>query len=245
MTLFDFLIFILFGGALWYGYRKGVIMQLGAVGGIIVGFILCRVLGSTLTKAFAPKAATPSDLYVYGVFANLLLFAIGYVFMRLLANTIKSISTTLRLSIIDRTLGAIFTFLEWTLIASFLLNVIQAFNPKADLLGHARFAHKAPAKFVMHFAPTMLGAKTSDNIFGTVEKIGEAKEQLDEHREEIEEAVEFYNENKNDIERARELYRNNQREFDDDYRMYKNATPEERKAMESVIEKKIENERKQ
>ena len=50
MSVIDIIILIVFVGAIIYGLYKGVIAQLGSLGGIILGIIACRLFGDYATE---------------------------------------------------------------------------------------------------------------------------------------------------------------------------------------------------
>lgn len=187
MPIVDLFIIILFIVAALYGFRKGIIVQLGAVGGIIGGIILCRLIGGSVTRAIAPADAQPNELYIYGVFVYILVFVVGYIAIRLLARLIKTVTSTLHISIIDRIGGAIFSVFQWFLFASFILNIWQAFSPSVDVVSYSKLAGGRPAKAILDLAPMVLGAETSQAIFGTVEKVGQIKRITDQFNDENEE----------------------------------------------------------
>ena len=164
MGVLDIFIILLFFGSIIYGFCRGVIIQLGSVGGILLGIILCRLFGHAFTGHLAGDHPTPNELYVTGVFANIILFLVGYVSARLVARLIKTISSKLRLSPLDRIAGAVFSLFEWFFIFSLLLNVWQAVDSKADVTANSKLGDGKAAEAVMDFAPWVLDTKTAQSI---------------------------------------------------------------------------------
>ena len=48
MSIIDIVIVVVFVGAIIYGLYKGIISQLGSLGGIILGIIACRIFGDSV-----------------------------------------------------------------------------------------------------------------------------------------------------------------------------------------------------
>lgn len=182
MTLFDIFILVVFIGAILYGLKKGIITQLGALGGIIVGVVLCRLLGSAVTKALSPADSSAEELYVYGIFINIILFIAGYLGTRILARLLRTVTSTLSLSLFDRILGVVFSVFEWMLFLSFFLNIWQAFSPDVNIIDYSKMGNRKPARALVDLAPAVLGAETSEAIFGTVEKVGQIKRITDQFK---------------------------------------------------------------
>ena len=102
MAALDILILLIFIVSIVYGLRRGVITQLGSVGGVIVGIIACRLFSGSVTRLFAGSNPDANDLYVSGVFASVLLFIVGFIAARLVAGLIKTVTHSLHLTVIDR-----------------------------------------------------------------------------------------------------------------------------------------------
>ncbi len=77
MTAIDILILLIFIVSIIYGLRRGFIMQLGSVGGVLVGIVACRIFSESVTRFFAGDSPDANDMYVSGVFACVLLFIVG------------------------------------------------------------------------------------------------------------------------------------------------------------------------
>ena len=72
MTKLDILILVVFVASVAWGFRKGVIEQAGALGGILLGVVLCRI-GSPWMIAVLAGEAEPT--YVDSVLARINLYA--------------------------------------------------------------------------------------------------------------------------------------------------------------------------
>ena len=171
MAALDILILLIFIVSVVYGLRRGVITQLGSVGGVIVGIIACRLFSGSVTHLFAGSNPDANDLYVSGVFASVLLFIVGFIAARLVAGLIKTVTHSLHLTVIDRIAGALFSLFEWFLIFS-LLNIWQAFRPDIDITSNSRLAEGRAARAVVDFAPKVLGSETFKDFVTAVASVG-------------------------------------------------------------------------
>ena len=172
MSILDIILLLIFVVSIIYGFRKGMIVQIGAVGGVIVGILACRLFGPWLTGVFTSSDADANDIYICGVFANVLLFLIGYICARLVASLIKTVTHGLHLSIIDRLAGALFSLFEWMLVASIALNLWQAFRPELDVTKNSKLADGRAAAAVMDLAPKVFGSETARDFLDAVSSVG-------------------------------------------------------------------------
>lgn len=172
MAALDILILLIFIVSIVYGLRRGIITQLGSVGGVIVGIIACRLFSGSVTRLFAGSNPDANDLYVSGVFASVLIFLVGFIAARLVASLIKTVTHSLHLTVIDRVGGTLFSIFEWFLIFSLLLNIWQAFRPDIDITSNSRLADGRAARAVVDFAPKVLGSETFKDFVTAVASVG-------------------------------------------------------------------------
>lgn len=163
MSVIDVLIVIIFVGAIIYGLYKGVISQLGSLGGVILGIIACRLFGGAVTRLVAdilPAATSDAQTsaYVNSVIGNVLLFLIVFLFAILIARLLKNITHALSLGFVDRVLGAIFGLFKWFLIFSIILNLWQAFVPDTNFVKASSIGGGVAAKAILDLAPTLFGS---------------------------------------------------------------------------------------
>lgn len=168
MGILDIIFILIFAGAIIYGYQRGLFVQLGAVGGILLGVIACRLFADGLAQKFAPANATENDVYVSGIFANVLIFIVVYLISRYVFHFVKGVTRALKLSVVDRLAGVVFAIFEWFFFASLALNIWQAFQPQADISGYSKLNKGRLLAAVREFAPTVLGSETARNIFAAI-----------------------------------------------------------------------------
>lgn len=172
MSAIDILIILIFVVSIIYGLKRGFISQLGSVGGVLVGIVACRLFSESLASMFAGDNPDANDQYVSGVFASVLLFIVGFIAARLVASLVKTVAKTLKLTVVDRVGGAIFSLFGWFLIFSLLLNIWQAFRPDIDITKGSSIADGRAAKAVVDFAPKVLGSEEFKLAVETVANVG-------------------------------------------------------------------------
>lgn len=168
MSAIDILIILIFISAVIYGYWKGVIVQLGSVAGILLGILACRLFGPWLTDVFGGATGSSDTLdmgYINSVIANVILFLLGFIAAKLVAKLVKTVTTAVKLSIVDKMAGVVFCLFEWFLVFSILLNVWQVLRPGSDITSSSTLGGGRAARVVLNLAPTVLGSSTALAIF--------------------------------------------------------------------------------
>lgn len=168
MSAIDIIIIVVFFGAVIYGYWKGVIVQIGSLAGILLGILACRLFGPWLAGVLGGATGDSQSIdmaYVNGVVANVVLFILGFICAKLVARLIKTVTTAVKLSIVDKLLGVVFCLFEWFLVLSILLNVWQVLRPGVNVVGSSTLGQGRAARAVMDLAPAVLGNETAAAIF--------------------------------------------------------------------------------
>lgn len=167
MSTFDIVILIIFAASILYGLKRGIISQLGSVGGILVGIAACHLFGDHAAAIIGGLLGddSVSACYVDSVIANVLLFIIGYILTRVIAKLLHTVVHAAFLGIVDRIAGAIFSLFAWFLIFSILLNVWQVLTPSTDLASKSRISNGKAARAIIDLAPNVLGGQTARQLF--------------------------------------------------------------------------------
>ncbi len=162
MSTIDIIILIVFVVAIVYGLYKGVIAQLGSLGGIILGIVACRLFSGgfarllgTILPNMASDASTSA--YINNIIANVIIFVLVYVLAVLLAKLLKKITHALMLGVFDRILGAIFGLFKCFLVFSIVVNVWIAFDSDAKFVQNSKLVNGVAAKAIVDLAPTTFG----------------------------------------------------------------------------------------
>lgn len=172
MSTLDIIILIVFAASILYGVKRGIIAQLGSVGGVIVGVAACRLLGdqTALLIARLTESGAAQPGYVDSVAANVLLFIAGYLLTRVLAKMLRGVAHALCLGIADRIGGALFSLFAWFLAFSIAMNLWQVLTPGSDVTRHSRLSDGRAARAILDLAPKVLGGVTSAQPFSPGER---------------------------------------------------------------------------
>lgn len=154
MTVLDVIILIVLVGSLAYGFWKGMIVQAGALAGILLGILACRTLGLPLARVIATDGAVDNvDLIV----AKVILFVIAYLGVRFFASLLKRITHALAMGALDRLAGMVFSFFQWMLVLSILLNLWFMLKPTPTVAQMTTLGNGHLGIWIVSLAPKVLG----------------------------------------------------------------------------------------
>ena len=164
--IFDILILVVAAGACIMGFMKGILGQLGQLGGFIAGIVLARLFGSSLAEMFADQAGTPSAFE--SACGYTITFFIGYLGVWILVRALRAAVRALHLGIVDRLAGAAFSLLLWGLMLSLAVNLYALATNDVDLLDGDS---KRPWRSItVRLAPVALGYLSRETLNNLSEK---------------------------------------------------------------------------
>lgn len=167
MTSFDILLVIVVVVAAVMGYRKGIIMQIAAIGGLVAGVLLCRIGGDEAAvfvaglRAHSEGVDVPCPGYFDKAAANIALFALGNIAVRIVARVCRKVTRVLALGLLDRLAGAAFTLFEWLLVFSLCMNVYFMVKPETKTAELSTIENGRVAEAVLSLGPAVLGWATT------------------------------------------------------------------------------------
>ncbi len=174
MAPIDILIVIVFAASLLFGFHKGIIAQLGVLGGIALGIAACRIMGdsvsSVVIRLTESSADNPVQTYVASTVANIIIFGIVFTMVLWLSKLVKSITRATCLGIADRVAGMLFSLFSWLLALSLAMNVWQMFTPGHNLSDKGKLNHGRAVRSMIDFAPDILGSEAPTQVFGALPK---------------------------------------------------------------------------
>lgn len=134
------------------GIYRGLLVELAALGGVILGFFLANKYHLSLSSVL--QRAIPNEGWA-GIIAYLVIFIACIVLLTMIAKSLKKILTFAFTSLIDHVGGGIIGFLEGVLFCCILLLVLQNFLPDANFVIESRFAPflKEAVEFLEQFLP--------------------------------------------------------------------------------------------
>ena len=170
MSILDIVIIVVFVVSAVYGFWRGIVVQISAIAGVIVGILACRLFGpwatNLLTQILPPLSSSQSTaVYINSVIANVMLFILGNTLVRAFAHMVKTVVKALFLGVVDRMLGALFSIFEWMLILSIILNMWQAVDSTRNVTSYSTLADGKAAAAVIDLAPTVFGFTSLPKIF--------------------------------------------------------------------------------
>lgn len=171
MSAIDILIVIVFFGAVGYGFWKGIIVQLGSLTGILLGILACRLFGPWFTGIIGQVTGSSDSMhmaYVNGIVANIILFICGFVVAKLTARLVKMMTNAVKLTLLDKLAGVLFTLFEWFLVMSILLNLWQVMRPGLDVTASSKMGNGRAARAVLDLAPVVFDTVSATTIFDSM-----------------------------------------------------------------------------
>ena len=141
------------------GFIKGLLSQIGQIGGLIIGVLAARALTPSLLTMLRTDAGVDSSSMITTVVCYFLVFLAGYFAIVLLARLIKLVVKVACLGVLDRIGGALFKLIKWSIILSLVYNLGVASGlcdaPGASDFWLERTVYRvAPALFDMWQAKT-------------------------------------------------------------------------------------------
>lgn len=159
MTKLDIVILIVFVVSVAVGFRKGMIVQAGSLGGIVFGVLLSHLAGDWLAGVIAAHGGDGAGVptYVDSVLANIVLFVAGYLSVKAVAHFFKQLTHALSLGALDRIGGALFSLFQWMLVLSLLLNLWVVIKPGTNFCAMSTLGNGHAIEAIMALAPGLLG----------------------------------------------------------------------------------------
>lgn len=130
----------------YWGYSRGIIRTVISVVAVVVGFVLAVRFSAEVTRVLAELFKTEPDgaLPLIGFVVS---FALVLVALRLLANGVEGLLSTLRINFINQTAGGIAAALLATLLFSVLLLGIDSANLVSAEAKRKSITYQALAEF--------------------------------------------------------------------------------------------------
>lgn len=157
MSPLDILILIALIAGAFFGWKKGIIQQIGRITGLICGILICRVFGGKVTALFIESPDGSHNDLLTCALIYLIIFIVVYIAISAMMKGVKLAVHKLSLGFIDRLGGAVFCIFEYLFFLSLLLNVWITLMPDTNIE-----PGKAPWRsFTMRLAPeTLASAQT-------------------------------------------------------------------------------------
>lgn len=167
MSTLDIVMIVVIVVSAAYGYYKGILSQMGALAGVLVGIVCCRLfaaeLASFMNETFLdPATSKASSRFMNSVIAQVVLFLVGYFGARWGASLLSKVLKTIKLGTINSIAGSVFAVVQGLVLFSLLLNVWIAINPSTDLV---KSSTSVVDEHVINLAPDIFGSDTAKEMF--------------------------------------------------------------------------------
>ena len=153
MNYVDFTILLIAVIGFLYGLIKGVIRQVGSLGGFIAGIVVARFFGGSFSALLREMFDLPEG--VSRVIAYSLLFLIVYIICVQLMRLIHHITHHVALGWLDRLAGALFGAVKYLVILSIVLNLVHIIDPKGNLIPEKETASSQFYGYTLRVAPLL------------------------------------------------------------------------------------------
>lgn len=165
MGIIDIVILVIIIAGFIIGYTSGIIKQITSICAIVVGIIACHLFGDWATGVLVeivPETANwPAPEYTTCAIANIILFLIIFLGIKVVGAMFKSAVTKLHLGLFDRLAGGLFSVFKYLLIASIVLNVAFVIVPGCSMFTRSHSSGNILSRITMNLAPALLGV---DNL---------------------------------------------------------------------------------
>lgn len=164
MSFIDLLILAVFAASIIYGFKTGLVRQLGSIAAVVLAVIASRILGGAVGSVYGavlPEqwATTAAGEYALSIAGRVTVMAIVYTVVLVAAKTLKTAVHTLLMGPLDRALGAVFAMCQWMIGLSLALNLLAAATgPDAEWIATSRLGGGAALDAIMSLVPALTGA---------------------------------------------------------------------------------------
>ncbi len=169
MSVLDIILLVVVLVAAIYGYYKGVVSQIGALAGIVIGVVCCRLFADDLTSFFNglfidSTSTNSSAKFLNSIISLVVLFLVGYLGARWMASLLSTVLKKIKLGTINRVIGVIFAIVQGLLILSLALNLWIAIFPNSKVFASSV---EGIEERVINLAPDILGSDTAKEFLET------------------------------------------------------------------------------
>lgn len=158
------LIYIVLAVCLIWGFKRGIVVQLGSLLAIALALAACHLFGDAATQAatymLTGSHELPSDPaqssmthFAASCIGNLVLFVAVWLVVWLLSRLVKFAAKTIKLGLADSICGSVFMALKGGLIISFIINLAKVVAPESALATY----NSTVTEWIADLAPMLLG----------------------------------------------------------------------------------------
>ena len=150
MNVIDIIVCVILLVAIWKGWRQGLVLQIGALAGIVAGIWLAWKFGATVGAwlGMSDKAAYP------GGFTVVLIVVI--IVLALVARLLRKIFKFAGLGPLDSLLGVCVSIFKYMLLLGVLFSAFERLNTDYDLVNEQRIEQSKSFRPIERMSNTVL-----------------------------------------------------------------------------------------
>ena len=151
LSWFDLIILIIIIVSLIKGYISGLVKQMASLAGIVV----CAIFSGQVAAFLSPYIIEISDApgYMVKPLSYVLAFIVIMVVFVFLGKLIEGVLKTIKINILNKFAGSVFSVGKWLIIASILLNVTVELDKNKKLIGENVRQNSYSYAYIKEIAP--------------------------------------------------------------------------------------------
>lgn len=159
MTGIEIFIVILLVASLAWGYKRGIVVQLGSLLSFVVAIAACRIMGDAASNAIfsmmdgEDPSQSSMNMLMARCMGHIFVFLAAWLAVWLIARTIKFFAKAVHMGFIDSLGGALFMVFKTGMVISFIISFAKVLAPGCGLATGDGPVLKA----LSGFAPLILG----------------------------------------------------------------------------------------
>ena len=169
MIIIDIIICVASGLGLYAGYRRGAVVQIGSIAGVVAAIVASRLIGDPASRLVASlfgwSPGSTEAMMIAPFVGHLIIFILAWWAAGMLSGVLRDAIRALHLGIVDSVCGAAVMGLKVLIAASILLNLWAISD---DALDRSNKKIGGPvAQATLHIVPDLLGyARDKTSVAG-------------------------------------------------------------------------------
>ena len=178
MSTIDFLLIIVVIAATIYGYCKGILSQMGALAGVLIGILCCRLFADDVAAYFNSyfvdsTSTKSSSMFLNNIIAYIVVFLAAYFGAKLISKLLTTIFAKVKLGVVNRFAGVVFAVVQALVLLSLGLNLWIALFPESELVTSKKgYADER----LVNLAPDILGSDMAKDIINATKDLSKKEE---------------------------------------------------------------------
>ncbi len=172
MNYLDIIVGALLAFALFKGFKNGLIIELASLVALVLG-LLGAIKFSSITADYLSQYINSSHIGLIAFIATFILIVIG---VHLVAKVVDKLIAAVALGLVNRILGAAFSFLKYAFVLSVVFAVLNGFNRSFQIIPKEQQDSSYLYEPIASIAPLVFPYLHFDSV---KDKIEDATESID------------------------------------------------------------------